>query len=84
VMPIGGASTLEDITTRGATMLDVACRRCDRRGRLNVARLIQQHGADARLPDLKGALAGNCAKRGSHAIHDRCGVYYPGLAVLLT
>jgi hypothetical protein len=80
-MPINGAYTLADVAVR-ASMLDVACSRCDRRGRLNVHRLIEQHGATAKLPDLKDVLAGNCPKRGSHAIHDRCGVYYPGLTVL--
>jgi hypothetical protein len=83
VMPIGGAYTLADIAAQAA-MLEVACRKCDRRGRPNVARLIRQHGADARLPDLKDALAGDCPKRGSPAVHDRCGVYYPGLAILFT
>jgi hypothetical protein len=82
-MPIGGAYTLEDLAAR-ASMLGVACKRCDRRGRLNVAKLIDRHGADARLPDLKEVLAGNCPKRGSAAIHDRCGVFYPGLPVLFT
>jgi hypothetical protein len=27
-------------------MLDVACSKCDRRGRLSVAKLIAEHGAD--------------------------------------
>ena len=61
-MPMNGAYTLADVAAR-ASMLDVACRGCDRRGRLNVARLIEAHGQDAPLPDLKAALAGNCPKR---------------------
>jgi hypothetical protein len=62
-MPLGGAYTLADVAARAA-MLEVACRKCDRRGRLNVAGLIQEHGADAKLPDLKDALAGGCPRRG--------------------
>ena len=31
-------------------MLEVACSRCERRGRLRVARLIEQHGADLGCP----------------------------------
>jgi hypothetical protein len=31
-------------------MLEVACRRCERRGRLRVTKLIEQHGADMELP----------------------------------
>ena len=47
---------------------------CGRRGRYNVARLIEQYG-DAKLPDLRHVLA-NCPKAGSHSIHDRCRVRY--------
>ena len=32
--------------------LEIACRRCDRRGRMRVARLIAEHGAEIGLPDL--------------------------------
>ena len=80
-MPMNGAYTLADVAAR-ASMLDVGCRRCDRRGRLNVDRLIEAHGPDARLPDLKAALAGNCPKRQRQAVSDSCGVFYPGLAAL--
>src|SRR5213595_887152 len=34
------------------TMLEVACHRCERRGRVSLARLIEEHGADMGLPDL--------------------------------
>ena len=34
------------------TMLDIACHRCERRGRVSLARLIEEHGADTGLPDL--------------------------------
>ena len=55
-MPMNGAYTLADVAAR-ASMLDIPRRGCDRRGRLNVARLIEAHGPDAPLPDLKAALA---------------------------
>jgi hypothetical protein len=50
-MSSGGAVTLGEIAGR-LPMLEVACSRCDRHGRLSVAKLIERHGADARLPDL--------------------------------
>jgi hypothetical protein len=43
--------TLGDLVGK-ITMLEVACRRCDRRGRLQRVRLIEQHG-DMRLPELR-------------------------------
>jgi len=46
-------------------MLEIACRRCERRGRLSVDRLLEQHG-DAELPDLCLILPGDC--------QGRCGV----------
>jgi hypothetical protein len=49
--------TLGDLQGRLA-LLEVRCRRCDRHGRLRLARLIAEHGADAALPILRHALAG--------------------------
>jgi hypothetical protein len=40
------------------TPVEVRCSRCERRGRLRLARLIAEHGADAALPILRHALAG--------------------------
>jgi hypothetical protein len=48
-------------------MLEVAWRRCDRRGKLRLARLIAEHGADISLPELRTILAGDCP----HARSDR-------------
>ena len=73
----GGAITLGDLAGK-VTTLEIACRRCDRRGRLSVARLIEQYG-DMRLPELCEALAGYCPKRESVSVGERCSVYYPQL-----
>jgi hypothetical protein len=60
------------------TMLEVACHRCDRYGRVSLARLIEEHGADTGLPDLWESLAGDC----EHARSDeqgklrRCGAHH--------
>ena len=43
-------------------MLEIACRHCDRRGRLRVAKLIAQYGADMRLPELRYILAADCPR----------------------
>jgi len=40
----GGAITLGEMRTQGMTMLEVACCRCEGRGRLRIERLIAEHG----------------------------------------
>jgi len=63
-------------------MLEVACSRCERRGRLSLAKLVEQHGTTARLTDLRATIAGDCPHVGATSIHDRCGVHYPQLPAL--
>jgi hypothetical protein len=53
-MPRDGAYILADCTS---PMLELVCRKCDRAGRFSVARLIAEHGADMRLPNLRHRLA---------------------------
>ena len=50
---------------------------CGRRGRYNVARLIERYG-DAKLTDLLLTLA-DCQKAHSASVHDRCKAVYEGL-----
>ena len=71
-----GAVTLGDIAGR-ITMLEVACSRCERRGRYRVARLIEQHGADRGLPELCTILAADCPRMIAAEARDPCGVYFP-------
>jgi hypothetical protein len=54
--------------------LTIECEACDRRGRYNVARLIEKYG-DIKLPDLRHVLA-NCPKAQSQSVNDRCKVRY--------
>ena len=73
-----GAFTLAEIAAK-VTMLEVACSRCERRGRLSLARLIEQHGADASLGDLREVIAQGCPRLAATSVYDRCGVHNPGL-----
>jgi hypothetical protein len=73
-VPRDGSLTLSDI--REPTFA-IACERCGRFGRHNVARLIAVHGADAKLTDLLVTLA-NCEKARSVSIHDRCKARFEG------
>ena len=50
-MTSSGSITLREIAGK-LPMLEVACARCERHGRLNVAKLIERHGAGAKLPEV--------------------------------
>jgi hypothetical protein len=67
-----GAFTLAEIAAK-LTTLEVACSRCERRGRLSLARLIEQHGAEASLGDLREVIAQGCPRLVATSVYDRCG-----------
>ena len=73
-----GSITLGELQGK-LTMLDIAC---ERHGRVNLARLIEEHGADMGLPDLWESLAGDCPNAHTTALHSRCAIYYPQLPAL--
>ena len=77
-----GAVALGDVATR-AEALDVACSRCDRRGHYNLARLVERLGPDFPMTDLGDRLA-NCPRRNLAGIGERCDVYFPGLAKIMS
>ena len=70
-----GALSLGQLAER-LTHLEVRCRRCERRGRLRLDRLIAQHGADFPGPALREILAGDCPKRDA-PLYERCSVFFP-------
>jgi len=57
-------------------MLEVVCWRRERRGQLRVANLLEQHGADMRLPELRYVLASDCPHANAASISECCDVYY--------
>ena len=71
-MSSSGAVTLGGIADR-INMLEVACSKCERRGRLSVARLIERHDADAQLTNLRTVLAGDCPRRDLRAMRRASG-----------
>jgi hypothetical protein len=77
----GGVISLGEIAGRTA-LLEVACDRCDRRGRIRTARLLAEHGADLPISELLRILAGCPAAQGLQP-HDRCGAHFPQLPALL-
>jgi hypothetical protein len=63
-------------------VLEVACNRCDRRGRLQVVRLLAKHGLGLPMPDLRRIIAADCPRMIAGHAHDVCGVHFPGLVGL--
>ena len=54
---------LGDVAERGARTIDIRCRRCDRHGRLSVARLLREYEPQTPLWVIWDALIGDCPKR---------------------
>ncbi|CAE6858819.1 hypothetical protein R75471_00056 [Paraburkholderia domus] len=80
-MGANGSVALGEVAAR-ASHIDVACSRCDRRGRYQLVRLVDALGPDAPMTDLGAELA-NCPRRGTGAHNERCDVFFPGLVKIL-
>ena len=80
-MSATGAVTLGEQAGR-VEGLEVRCWRCERHGRLRLARLIADHGAGTALPDLAAPLAADCPKAGAPDPGERCFVHFPQLLEL--
>jgi hypothetical protein len=74
--------TLGDVVERGAVMLEIRCGRCDRSGRLSVARLLAEHGPGAAMGHVLHSQVGDCPQRDSGQIQRRCDPYCPDLVRL--
>ena len=59
--------------------LEIACRRCDRHGRMRIAKLIAEHGAEIGLPDVAVRLATGCPNARAADPAMRCFVCFPQL-----
>jgi RNase P subunit RPR2 len=66
-MPRDGSRILSDLHPT----VSIACDPCGWCERYPVAKLIDEHGAEAKLTDLLGELV-DCPKSRSTNIHDRC------------
>ena len=76
-----GSITLGELKGK-LDLLEIKCHRCERHDRVSLARLIDEHGADAGLPDLWESLAGDCPNARTTAVHNRCAIYFPQLPAL--
>ena len=78
-MPREGCITLGDLEGR-LTHVEVACRRCDRRGRYGLAKLLATHGPDAKVPVWLEEVRSACARSKAHSITERCVANIPDLS----
>ena len=76
-----GAITIGQVAQRTA-MLDVACRRCTRRGRVSMARLMREHGGDAALWEAFIGVNDDCPNKDNVAAGKACSIYWPQLSAL--
>jgi hypothetical protein len=60
-------------------MLEVACTKCERRGRVSLERLIAEHGPMRPVASLREQLAGDCERMQQTNPYDRCDTYFPNL-----
>jgi hypothetical protein len=72
---------LADIIGR-VDMLELWCGRCERRGRLSVARLAQEYPPETPLLMIMRAQIGDCPKQAAQRIEERCDPYSPTLSPL--
>jgi hypothetical protein len=75
-----GSVSLREVAAR-ATHIEIACTRCERRGRYRLSKLVASLGGDFPMTDLGGEIT-DCPKRYA-AVTERCDVYYPGLRKIM-
>ncbi len=80
-MPENGYYILSDIIGH-ADMLELACGRCERRGKLSVARLAADYAPDTQLHTIMRAQIGDCPQRAARQERERCDPYSPTLSRL--
>jgi len=74
-----GVIVLSQVAAR-LPAIDVACNRCDWRGRVHTARPVVEYGADIPAPLRLRTIVADCPRMQSAAFHDVCGVHMPQLA----
>jgi len=75
---------LGEVAARGVRVLDIRCGRCDRHGRLSLARLVEEYGADAPVRVVMQDQIGECPNKDHSQLQSRCDPYSPTLAELFS
>ena len=64
-------------------VLYVHCAKCNRAGRYQLQRLIEQRGRNAKIIDWLDEITADCPKKSAHNMRDRCGARCPDLPKVL-
>ncbi len=68
---VTGSLSLDDVSKR-FDMLEVRCGNCTRSGSLRIDKLIDEHGRDMSLPDLRAVLSADCEHMTAARRKDQC------------
>jgi hypothetical protein len=79
---MSGGSILLGQVAEHLTTLEIDCRRCERKGRASVERLMAQHGPLMSIPTLLAQMSADCPKRQAGKYHDICGAHMPQLSAI--
>lgn len=61
-------------------VVNVSCRKCDRRGRYRKQTLVAKYGGAIAMPDLRWEIAADCSRALKQRFGtDPCGIVYPDL-----
>jgi hypothetical protein len=64
-------------------VLRVECKKCPRKGRYSVRKLIEKCGRKGHMMKWRELLKGDCPKRDAHSLHERCDLVCPDLPKVL-
>ncbi len=78
---MSGSILLSDIAAQ-ATILRVACSRCERAGQYPLTGLVARYGAHCSVPELLRRLSADCPQRQAESLYSHCGVNCPDLPAL--
>jgi hypothetical protein len=78
---MSGVVRLGEVADR-LPVLEVACNRCERRGRPRADRLLAEHGVAMPIPVLLRIIASDCPRLTAERVHDICGIHLPDLSRL--
>jgi hypothetical protein len=73
--------TLGDLAGK-TLLLDVECKRCHRRGKINMEARLALHGPDCPLRRIVEPMNSSCPRYLRGPVYQRCDVRFPGLAEL--
>jgi hypothetical protein len=81
-MPRDGAIIFGDLIGK-LDVLYVHCPKCNRAGRYQVQRLIEERGRNAKIVDWLDDITADCPKKSAHNMSDQCGARCPDLPRVL-